>query len=115
MLYIGYDPWHIDDSLLAEFQAEFGKQAMIPVRQGPKTMSEPLKEFKADLRANKIVHGSNPVDMWCMSNAEVRSDINGNIQLVKGLDSRKRIDGLVAHVNGYIALNDHRDDYLNLI
>jgi len=115
LLYIGYDPWHIDDSLLLEFQAEFGKQAMVPVRQGPKTMSEPLKEFRADLRAKKIVHGSNPIDMWCMSNAEVRSDVNGNLQLVKGLDARKRIDGLVAYVNGYIALMDHRDDYTNLI
>jgi phage terminase large subunit-like protein len=50
-----------------------------------------------------------------MSNAEVRSDINGNIQLVKGLDQRKRIDGLAALANGYIVLRDRRDDYLNLI
>ena len=41
MLYIGYDPWHIDDSLLREFRAEFGPDSMIPVRQGPATLSSP--------------------------------------------------------------------------
>jgi phage terminase large subunit-like protein len=112
---IGYDPWHIDDSLLAEFEAEFGKNAMIKVRQGVATMSQPLKEMKADFRANRIVHNSHPIDMWCMSNAEVKTDINANIQLVKGSDPRKRIDGLVALACGYIALGAKRDDYLNLI
>jgi hypothetical protein len=34
---------------------------------------------------------------------------------VKGLDARKRIDGLVALACGYIALSDRRDDYLNMI
>jgi phage terminase large subunit-like protein len=113
--YIGYDPWHIDISLLAQFAAEFGKHAMIPIRQGVRTMSDPLKSMKADFRANRFVHNSNPIDMWCMSNAEVRSDINGNIQLVKGIDARKRIDGLVAYANAYIVMQDKRDDYLNLI
>jgi len=115
VLFIGYDPWHIDDSLLAEFEAEFGKNTMVPVRQGPKTMSDPLKSMRADLRAKRFVHNSHPIDMWCWSNAEIRSDVNGNIQLQKGLDARKRIDGLVALANGYIALTDHMDDYSNLI
>lgn len=115
ILFIGYDPWHIDDSMLAAFEAEFGKNAMVKIRQGKQTMSDPLHELKADLRANLIVHNSNPIDMWCMSNAQVSSDVNGNIQLVKGTDPRKRIDGLVALANGYIVWRDRRDDYLNLI
>lgn len=112
---IGYDPWHVDDSLLREFYAEFGKAAMVPVRQGVVTMSQPLKELKADLRAKLIVHNSHPIDMWCMSNAEVRSDINGNIQLVKGIDRRKRIDGLAALADAYVVFRDRRDNYMNLI
>jgi phage terminase large subunit-like protein len=112
---IGYDPWHIADSDLADFEAEFGKECMIKVRQGVATMSQPLKEMRADLRANRIVHNSNPIDMWCMSNASVKTDINGNIQLVKAGDPRKRIDGLVAYACGYIALQARRDDYLSLI
>lgn len=112
---IGYDPWHIDDSLLARFKCEFGKDSMVLVRQGPQTMSQPLKDFRADLRANLMPHNSHPIDMWCMSNAEVRSDINENIQLVKATDPRKRIDGLVAKAIGYVVLSDNRDDYVNLI
>ncbi|MDO6451727.1 terminase large subunit [Oceanobacillus profundus] len=115
VLYIGYDPWHIDDSLLREFKAEFGPNSMIPIRQGVATMSQPLKELRADLRANRIVHNSNPIDMWNLSNAEVKSDINANIQLVKGDDPRKRIDGTVALACGYIALKDKFDEYVNLI
>lgn len=114
-LYIGYDPWHIDDSLLREFKLEFGPKSMVPVRQGPATMSQPLKELKADLKANRIVHNGNPIDMWNLSNAEIKVDINGNIQLVKGLDNRKRIDGVVSLACGYIVLKDKWDEYVNLI
>lgn len=114
-LYIGYDPWHIDDSLLREFVAEFGENSMIPVRQGPATMSQPLKELKADLAAKRIVHNSNPIDLWNLTNVEIKSDINGNIQLVKGLDNRKRIDGVVSLACGYIVLKDKWDEYVNLV
>jgi len=113
--YIGYDPWHIDDSLLDEFQAEFGTNAMIKIRQGVATMSQPLKELKADLKAHKIIHNGNPIDMWCMSNAEIKSDINGNIQLVKGIDTTQRIDGLVSLACAYIVLKDHFADYTAVI
>jgi phage terminase large subunit-like protein len=115
MFAIGYDPWHIDDSLLREFHGEFGKQAMVPVRQGTITMSQPLMALKADLRANLVPNNSHPIDMWCLSNTEVRSDINGNIQLVKALDRRKRNDGTAALADAYVVLCDRRDDYVNLI
>lgn len=115
ILYIGYDPWHIDDSLLRQFKSEFGKNAMIPIRQGAATMSQPLKELKADLGAKKIIHNGNPIDMWNLANSEIKADINGNIQLVKGLDNRKRIDGTVALANGYIVLKDKYEEYINII
>ncbi|TCO69510.1 terminase large subunit [Marinisporobacter balticus] len=115
ILYIGYDPWHIDDSLLRAFKDEFGKDTMIPVRQGVHTLSAPMKELKADLKANKIVHNCNPIDMWCLSNTEIKTDINGNIQPIKGGDNRKRIDGTISLINGYIVLKDHYDEYFNVI
>ncbi|WP_339145441.1 MULTISPECIES: terminase TerL endonuclease subunit [unclassified Sutcliffiella] len=113
--HIGYDPWHIDDSLLREFKSEFGKDSMIPIRQGVATMSQPLKELKADLAGKRIIHNGHPIDMWNLSNAETKSDINGNIQLVKGNDSRKRIDGVVSLACGYIVLKDKWDEYSSLI
>jgi phage terminase large subunit-like protein len=113
-LFIGYDPWHIDDSLLAAFKASFGQNSMIPVRQGIYSLSDPMKNLKADLDAHRIVYGGNPVDKMCLMNTEVKADINGNIQPIKSLDQRKRIDGTIALLCAYKVLRDKKDEYINL-
>lgn len=112
-LYIAYDPWHISEELLNEFRAEFGANAMIPVRQGVLTLSEPMKNMKADLQAKKIVFDS-PVDQWCLINTNVKTDVNGNIQPVKSRDRTQRIDGTAAFLCAYRALMDHSGEYINL-
>lgn len=112
--FIGYDPWHVSDDLIREFQAEFGKNAMIPVRQGTITLSDPMKNLAADFKAKRIIYDNNPIMKWCLINTEVKTDINGNIQPVKGLDSRKRIDGVAALIDAYKVLQDKRDQYINL-
>lgn len=112
-LYIGYDPWHIDDSLLREFKAEFGENAMIPVRQGVITLSQPMKDTKADLQAKRIVFDS-PIDQWCLINTNIKTDVNGNIQPVKSSDRTQRIDGTAAFLDAYRVLKDKADDYINL-
>lgn len=109
--WIGYDPWHVDDSLLEAYKDEFGKESMIKVRQGIYTLSAPMKELKADLCAGKVIYNNNPIDKWCLSNTEIKTDINGNIQPIKGMDSRKRIDGTVALINGYVVLKDKMSEY----
>lgn len=114
VLFIGYDPWHIDDTLLREFQAEFGPNCMIPVRQGALTLSQPMKDLKADFEAHRIIYNNNPVDKWCLVNTEVKTDVNGNVQPVKSLDARRRIDGTVALLCGYKVLQDKADVYVNL-
>ena len=114
VLFIGYDPWHIDDTLLREFQAEFGPNCMIPVRQGALTLSQPMKDLKADFEAHRIIYNNNPVDKWCLVNTEVKTDVNGNVQPVKSLDTRRRIDGTVALLCGYKVLQDKADVYVNL-
>ena len=112
--FIGYDPWHVSDDLIREFQAEFGKNAMIPVRQGTITLSDPMKNLAADFKAKRIIYDNNPIMKWCLINTEVKTDINGNIQPVKGLDARKRIDGVAALLDAYKVLQDKRDQYVNL-
>lgn len=112
---IGYDPWHIDDSLLKQFKVEFGDTAMVPIRQGAATLSQPLFELKADLTSNKIVYNNNPIDKWCLSNTCVKSDANGNIQPIKGIDTTKRIDGTISLICAYIVLQDNKDDYLAIV
>ena len=112
-LFIGYDPWHIDDSLLKEFAAEFGENAMIPVRQGVITLSQPMKDTKADLQAKRIVFDS-PIDQWCLINTNIKTDVNGNIQPVKSADHTQRIDGTAAYLDAYKVLQDKQGEYINL-
>lgn len=114
VLYIGYDPWHIDDSLLARFKAEFGENCMIPVRQGAASLSQPMKDLKAELQAGNVIDNNNPVDKMCLLNTDVKSDINGNIQPIKMLDPRRRIDGTIALLCAYKVLQDKMDDYIRL-
>ncbi|MVX62247.1 terminase large subunit [Clostridium chromiireducens] len=113
--WIGYDPWHVDDSLLQAFKDEFGSESMISVRQGVYTLSFPMKELKADLIAHRIIYNNNPIDKWCLSNMEIKTDINNNIQPIKGTDNRKRIDGGVSLIIGYVVLLDKMSEYENMI
>nr|DAU55853.1 MAG TPA: Large Terminase [Caudoviricetes sp.] len=112
--FIGYDPWHIDDSTLTAFREEFGEGCMIPVRQGVFTLSDPMKSLKADLSAGRVIYNNNPIDKMCFYNIEVKTDINGNIQPVKGLDPRRRIDGVIALICAYKVLQDKANEYINL-
>ena len=114
-LHIGYDPWHIDDYLLSMFRQEFGRNVMIPVRQGMLTLSQPMKDLKADFQAHRIVYNANPIDRWCLANTYVKSDINGNIQPQKGRSENKRIDGTAALLDAYVILQDKKEEYLSLI
>ena len=87
---------------------------MIQVRQGPQTLSQPMKDLRADFQAHLVVYDNNPVDKWCLINTEEKVDINGNCQPVKSLDPRRRIDGTVALLCAYTVLRDKKDQYINL-
>ena len=113
--WIGFDPWHVDDSLHQAFVDEFGPTSMIKVRQGAYTLSFPMKELKADLIAKKVIYNNNPIDKWCLTNLEIKTDINGNIQPVKGVDNRRRIDGGVSLIIGYVVLLDKMSEYQSMI
>ncbi len=113
-LYIGYDPWHIDDTLLREFKSEFGANTMVPVRQGVHSLSEPMKELGAEFRAHHVIYENNPILKWNLINTEAKADINGNIQPVKGRDRRRRIDGVAALLCAYKVLRDNRDRFVQM-
>jgi phage terminase large subunit-like protein len=114
-LRIGYDPWHIDDSLLNMFYNEFGKDVMVPVRQGVATLSQPMKDLKAEFQAHKIVYNNNPIDKWCFLNTYVKTDINGNIQPAKGNAAKYRIDGMAAALDAYVVYKDNLEEYESLM
>lgn len=113
-MFIGYDPWHISDEELRMFRAEFGQNSMVPIRQGTVTLSEPMKQLGADLKAKRIVYDNNPILKWCLINTEVKTDVNGNIQPCKGTTRQNRIDGLAALLDGYVVLRNNIDKYINL-
>ena len=49
-------------------------------------------------------------------NTEIKTDVNGEIQPVKNAtDNRRRIDGTMALIDGYIVLLNKMDEYQSLI
>jgi len=111
-LWIGYDPWNAQ-YWIKEME-EYGFR-MVEVRQGYKTLSQPMKELEADLRAKKINYGNNPVLKWNLTNVRVKVDENGNIRPIKGNNNRARIDGAVSLLIAYTILFNNLQDYLNII
>lgn len=107
---VGYDRWHMD-TILADMKRMVGEKNVEPVIQGAQTLSQPMKQLKADLRDNRIVNNHNPIDEWCNMNVSAKIDINDNVQPVKSGGATTRIDGFMALLIGYIALQRHRDDY----
>lgn len=112
--WIGYDAWSaaywVQD--MAEY---FGEGTMIPVRQGVKTLSAPMKSLGRKLQKKQIVYNNNPVDKWCLANTAKKEDVNGNIQPHKTSKSTKRIDGTAALLDAYVVYLDHQQEYLSYI
>jgi phage terminase large subunit-like protein len=59
--WIGYDSWSAK-YWVEEMQGYFGKESMIPVIQGKKTLSGPMKKLGADLESKLIIYNNNPID-----------------------------------------------------
>ncbi len=112
--WIGYDSWSAQ-YFVEDMQMQFGKDAMIPVIQGKKTLSGPMKAMGADLESKRINYGNNQITKWCLSNTSVEVDKNDNIQPSKGKQQKKRIDGTAAMLNAYVVFQDRNQDYLNMI
>jgi phage terminase large subunit-like protein len=112
--WIGYDSWSAQ-YFVEDMQGYFGKDSMIPVIQGKKTLSGPMKSLGADLEANRINYGNNSITKWCLSNTSVDVDKNDNIQPSKGKQQRRRIDGTAAMLNAYVIYQDKNLDYMNII
>lgn len=113
---VGYDPWHVDDSTLRELQAFVGEQNCVKVRQGAITLSQPMKQLRAEFQAHHVVDDHNPINEWCRMNVQVKPDVNGNIQPDKKMNTPKfRIDGFVAELCAYTVLSDRYDDYQSII
>lgn len=111
---IGYDAWSAA-YFVEDMQDYFGKNTMVPVIQGKKTLSQPMKRLGADLENHLIVYNNNPVDKWCLCNTAVDVDKNDNIQPIKTSKPRRRIDGTAALLDAYVVLQNNYNEYMSLI
>lgn len=112
LLWIGYDPW--STQYWVEEMKDEGFE-MIEVRQGAKTMSNPMKQLEADLIEKKINYNNNPILKWCLLNTVAKRDDNDNIRPIKGQKQRARIDGAVSLINAYCILHEKYQEYLDLM
>lgn len=112
--WIGYDSWSAQ-YWVKEMQGIFGAESMLPVIQGKKTLSGPMKQLGADLESKRIVYNNHPIDKWCLANTKVEEDKNANIQPTKTSDRRKRIDGTAALLDAYVVLQDRLGEYMSMI
>lgn len=93
---LGFDPWGATG--LANWGVDVG-MPLVEIRQGPRTLSEPSKEFEARIVSRRLRHGGNPVMRWMVSNVSIREDVNANIAPDKPKrHTGKRIDGIVASI-----------------
>jgi phage terminase large subunit-like protein len=112
--WFGYDGWSAE-YWVEEMKGYFGKESMIPVIQGKKTLSSPMKTLGADLEKNIVVYNNNPIDKWCLCNTSVDIDKNDNIQPIKTSNPRRRIDGTAALLDAYAVLEEKLIEYENMI
>ena len=110
----GYDRWSAQ-YLVQSMTERFGEDIMVPVAQGKKTLSGPMKNLAADMSAKRIIYNNNPILKWCMANVAVDVDRNDNIQPCKTSNPRKRIDGFASLLDAYTAYEENKEDYMNVI
>lgn len=111
---VGYDSWSAT-YWVEEMQENFGKSVMVPVIQGKKTLSQPMKNMGADLENKLIVYNDHPIDKWCLFNTAIDVDRNDNIQPIKTSVPTRRIDGTAALLDAYVVYQDNLSEYLSLI
>lgn len=112
--YIGYDAWSAT-YWVEDMKAYFGDSVMIPVHQGKKTLSDPMKRLGNDLESKMIVYNNNPIDKWCLANTAYEEDKNGNIQPHKTSKPTRRIDGTAALLDAFTILQDKQEEYETMI
>lgn len=102
---IGYDPYNAA-SLVANLYAEG-----LPVKkvgQGMAVLSNPSKTAEQLILKKGIAHDGNPFVGWQLANAEVYTDVNGNVKVRKNeADTSAKVDGIIAMI---MALHCHLDN-----
>ena len=83
--------------------------------QGAKTLSLPMQQLGADLKAKKINYNNNPILKWCLTNTGVKEDRNGNIVPIKNQSAKQRIDGVASMLDAYVGLYEHYEEFIRAL
>lgn len=91
---VAYDPWGA--TYLIQRLMERGVSCC-EVRQGYRSLSEPMKRLEALVLDHKLFHNGDPVLAWMMSNVVPMTDPADNVKPAKEYPENK-IDGVVASI-----------------
>ena len=83
--------------------------------QREKTLSLPMQQLGADLKAKKINYNNNPILKWCLTNTGVKEDRNGNIVPIKNQSAKQRIDGVASMLDAYVGLYEHYEEFIRAL
>jgi phage terminase large subunit-like protein len=89
---LGIDDWNATQ-IATQLEGDGVPVALM--RQGFKTLSEPMKEVEKHVVSGTLEHDGNPIMTWMVRNTAPSKDAAGNIKPDKEL-SRERIDGVSA-------------------
>lgn len=94
---------------------EYGIETEV-IQQNPAVMSSPMKLVEADLKSRIINYGANPMDKWCLGNASMQVNNNGQVMCVKiSNQASRRIDGAVTLIILYATLQRFRSEYMRYV
>lgn len=106
-----YDPYNATH-YTQELESNKG-WGIVEIRQGIITLSEPTKSFRAETYQGNILHPTNDLLDWAISNAVTKVDAQENIMLDKA-KSTERIDPIAAVINAYTRAKVWADDDLSM-
>ncbi len=85
---------------------------MVRCHQGARTLSLPMQNMGADLKAKRINYNNNPLLKWCLTNTSILTDRNGNIVPIKNQTAKRRIDGTASMLDAYVGLFEHYEEFI---
>ena len=88
-----YDKWNATSFTEQAVQHRIN---MVPYSQSLGSFNAPTKEFERLLRLNKIIIDDNECVRWCIMNATLKEDWNGNVKPVKGGGKHEKIDAAIS-------------------
>jgi phage terminase large subunit-like protein len=107
---IAYDPWQSRE-VLKRLENELPQTALVEFSQSIKKMSLPTKNFEKLLIDKKII-SDNPVFLWMLGNATIKTDVNGNYKPLKeNRNSRNRIDGVISAIMAVQMANSQAENH----